>query len=29
MPTLLGVFDRPDHIAAAARQLRARGYDDL
>ena len=29
MPTLLGVFDRPDHIAAAARQLRDRGYDDL
>jgi len=29
MPTLLGVFDRPDQIAAAARQLRDRGYDDL
>ncbi len=29
MPTLLGVFDRPDQIAAASRQLRARGYDDL
>ena len=29
MPTLLGVFERPDQIAAAARQLRARGYDDL
>ena len=29
MPTLLGVFDRPDHVAAAARQLRGRGYDDL
>ena len=29
MPTLLGVFDRPDHIAAAARQLRDRGYEDL
>jgi len=29
MPTLLGVFDQPDQIAAAARQLRARGYDDL
>jgi len=29
MPTLLGVFERPDHIAAAARQLRARGYQDL
>jgi hypothetical protein len=29
MPTLLGVFDRPDQIASAANQLRARGYDDL
>ena len=29
MPTLLGVFDRPDRIAAAAAQLRSRGYDDL
>jgi len=29
MPTLLGVFDRPDHIAAAARRLRDRGYGDL
>jgi hypothetical protein len=29
MPTLLGVFDRPDQIAAAARRLRDRGYDDL
>jgi Protein of unknown function (DUF3341) len=29
MPTLLGVFDRPDQIAAAALQLRNRGYDDL
>ena len=29
MPTLLGVFDRPDHIAAAATQLRGRGYDDM
>ena len=29
MPTLLGVFERPDQIAAAAKQLRARGYDDL
>ena len=29
MPTLLGVFDRHDHIAAAARRLRDRGYDDI
>ncbi len=29
MPTLLGVFEQPDQIAAAASQLRARGYDDL
>ena len=29
MPTLLGVFERPDQIAAAASQLRARGYGDL
>ena len=29
MPLLLGVFDRPDHIARAARRLRDRGYDDL
>ena len=29
MPTLLGVFDRADQIAAAARRLRDRGYDDL
>lgn len=29
MPQLLGVFDRPDHIAGAAKRLRARGYDDL
>ena len=29
MPTLLGVFQRPDQIAAAARQLRGRGYGDL
>ena len=29
MPTLLGVFERPDQIAAAARRLRDRGYDDL
>jgi Protein of unknown function (DUF3341) len=29
MPTLLGVFERPDQIAAAATQLRARGFGDL
>jgi hypothetical protein len=29
MPTLLGVFTQPDHIAAAARRLRDRGYTDL
>ena len=29
MPTLLGVFERPDQIAAAAQQLRDRGYGDL
>jgi hypothetical protein len=29
MPTLLGVFHQPDHIAHAARQLRDRGYSDL
>jgi molybdopterin-containing oxidoreductase family membrane subunit len=29
MPTLLGVFDRPDQIAAAAQRLRDRGYGDL
>jgi Alternative complex III, ActD subunit len=29
MPTLMGVFDRPDQIAAAARRLRDRGYGDL
>jgi hypothetical protein len=29
MPTLLGVFERPDHIAAAARRLRDRGYEDI
>ena len=29
MPVLLGVFDRPDQIADAARRLRDRGYDDL
>jgi len=29
MPTLLGVFDRPDQIAAAAQRLRNRGYDEI
>ena len=29
MPTLLGVFERPDQIAAAARKLRDRGYTKL
>jgi Alternative complex III, ActD subunit len=29
MPTLLGVFAQPDHIAAAARRLIDRGYDKL
>jgi hypothetical protein len=29
MPTLLGVFERPDQIAAAARRLRDRGYTDI
>ena len=29
MPTLLGVFDRPDQIAAAAQRLRDRGYGDI
>jgi len=29
MPTLLGVFDRPDQIAAAARKLHDRGYTDM
>jgi len=29
MPTLLGVFDRPDQIAAAAQRLRNRGYEDI
>jgi len=29
MPTLLGVFEQPDHIAGAARRLRDRGYEDL
>lgn len=29
MPTLLGVFDRPGDIAAAARKLQDRGYTDI
>jgi hypothetical protein len=29
MPTLLGVFERPDQIAAAAKRLRDRGYGDI
>jgi len=29
MPTLLGVFERPDQIAGAARRLRDRGYEDI
>ena len=29
MPQLLGVFEQPHVIAAAARRLRDRGYDDL
>jgi len=29
MPTLLGVFEQPDHIAAAARRLIDRGYDKI
>jgi hypothetical protein len=29
MPTLLGVFEQPDHIAQAARKLRDRGYSDI
>ena len=29
MPTLLGVFERPDQIAAAATRLRDRGYNDI
>lgn len=29
MPVLLSVFEQPDHIADAARRLRARGYTDL
>jgi len=29
MPVLLSVFEQPDHIAGAAKRLRARGYTDL
>ena len=29
MPTLLGVFEQPDHIANAARKLRDRGFTNL
>jgi hypothetical protein len=29
MPTLLGVFEQPDHIAHAARKLRDRGYGKI
>jgi hypothetical protein len=29
MPTLLGVFEQPDHIASAVRKLRDRGYTKL
>jgi hypothetical protein len=29
MPTLLGVFEQPDHIAGAARKLRDRGYTKI
>ena len=29
MPTVVGVFDQPDHIATAAKKLRDRGYTDL
>ena len=29
MPTLLGVFEQPDHIAHAARTLRDRGYGKI
>jgi hypothetical protein len=29
MPQLLGVFEQPDHIAAAAKRLRDRGYTDM
>ena len=29
MPTLVAVFDQPDHVAGAVRRLRDRGYDEL
>jgi hypothetical protein len=29
MPTLVSVFDFPNHVAAAVRKLRDRGFDDL
>ncbi len=29
MPTILGVFEQPNHIATAAKKLRDRGYTDL
>jgi molybdopterin-containing oxidoreductase family membrane subunit len=29
MPTLLGVFERPDQVAAAAQRLRDRGYGEI
>jgi molybdopterin-containing oxidoreductase family membrane subunit len=29
MPTLLGVFERPDQVVQAVTRLRARGYSDL
>ena len=29
MPTVLGVFERPDQVAEVATRLRARGYTDL
>ena len=29
MPVLLGVYDQPHDIAAVAKRLRARGYEDL
>jgi hypothetical protein len=29
MPTLLGVFDRPDEVAGVVTRLRGRGYGDL
>jgi molybdopterin-containing oxidoreductase family membrane subunit len=29
MPTLLGVFERPDQVALVVKRLRARGYVDL